>query len=343
MMTYADYLRSVPQGSEGGSGVMSEQQWNQLPPDQQWATIGGGFMMDSNDSRYAGLAGLTGGRGGNIVAQGSNPNDSDFTDPGGVHHGQGFSAYDYSNLTPEVQAREGAGGLSDKEWAILAASMFGGAALAGGSLAGAGAAEGLGGVTASGSAGVGAGASGSAAFDLSALGGASGAGDLAAMYGTGEAGAGAGSSLSGMYSPSAGTGAFAGGSAAPGAGVVAPGMQGAASLDSFLINNGMAGMAGTDTAGLIGNAASSAGSSIMNNPSRALQLASLLGSVGGGLASDNDDDDNGPSELGSMGWKPPEMGEYHPAMYDPQYQSPFTGWMDQYQQSLKPLGRMYGR
>lgn len=209
----------------------------------------------------------------------------------------------------------------------LAAMGAGGAAL--GAFAGAGAgAEGLAGAGADAFAGGAAGAEGSGAFAGGAAEGALGVDGAIGGTAGGASGASGGSSLGGMYG------------SAPGPGVVAPGMQGAANLDTMLINNGMSGMAGTSGAGMIGNA----GQWAADNPMRAFQLAQMGGSIIGGLASNNGgpEGDNGPSELGSMGWKPPQMGPYSPAMYDPSYGSPFTGWQDQYQQSLKPLGRMYG-
>lgn len=95
-------------------------------------------------------------------------------------------------------------------------------------------------------------------------------------------------------------------------------------------------------AGDYSGALSQAGQSVMDDPMRAMQLINGVVSLGG-LASDHDDEGgSGPSELGSMGWKPPVMEDYQPAMYDPRYGSPFSGWLDQYQQSLRPIGRMYG-
>lgn len=98
--------------------------------------------------------------------------------------------------------------------------------------------------------------------------------------------------------------------------------------------------------GRLGDAASSAGNAAMRDPMRALGLVQMLGGAIGGLAQGNGDDggggDAGPTELGDMGWRPPTAGTFSPAMYDPSMGSPFSGWLDQYQQSLRPLGRMYG-
>lgn len=209
----------------------------------------------------------------------------------------------------------------------LAALGVAGGGLAAGAFGAAGAAEGAGGLSlaAEGSMGVGAGASGAA--DLSGL-YAAGGGAAGAAAG----GGGSGSSLGGMYdgidlAAEGGGDVFAGGSAAADGSTVNPSVWEAIQRGDYA------------------TAARLAGQNVVDNPLRALQLAQLGGSVIGGLTQGNGDQggDNGPSELGSTGWKPPQAGPYQSATYDPRYGSPYAGWQEQYAASLKPLGRMYGR
>lgn len=85
--------------------------------------------------------------------------------------------------------------------------------------------------------------------------------------------------------------------------------------------------------------------SIANNPRQALQLANLVSSMGGMASGGGEGGGNGPSELGSMGWKLPEFGAYQSAVYDPRYGSPYKGWQEQYAASRLPISamrRMYG-
>lgn len=62
MVTYQDYLNFVArQGDQDNPGRgMSEQDWNRLSPDRQWANVGGGLMLSNQDPRYGELAGLLG-------------------------------------------------------------------------------------------------------------------------------------------------------------------------------------------------------------------------------------------------------------------------------------------
>lgn len=76
------------------------------------------------------------------------------------------------------------------------------------------------------------------------------------------------------------------------------------------------------------------------DPMRLLQLANLMTSMGAGLGGHGDDGDNGPTSLGSMGWKPPSNKRSQ--SYDKRYGSPYAGWVEQYLASLKPLRSMYG-
>ena len=110
--------------------------------------------------------------------------------------------------------------------AMLAGSGGGAVGLMGG---GAG-----GGMTAGGSAGIGAGLSSSGV-----------SGSLGTMAGLGGAGASA-AELAAAYGTMPQSGGIFGvsGASMPSAGVIAPGMEGAATLDSLLINNGMSSMAG---------------------------------------------------------------------------------------------------
>lgn len=176
------------------------------------------------------------------------------------------------------------------------------------------------------------------AADLAAAGGV-GASAGGAAYtpfesgypGNAPIGAGSGSNLGAMYGtdlpPDVGGDVFAGGSAAADGGTVNPSVWEAIQRGDYA------------------TAARLAGQNVADNPLRALQLAQLGGSVIGGLTQGNGNQggDNGPSELGSTGWKPPQAGPYQSATYDPRYGSPYAGWQEQYAASLKPLGRMYGR
>lgn len=95
--------------------------------------------------------------------------------------------------------------------------------------------------------------------------------------------------------------------------------------------------------GMPAQAAGQMGSGAMKDPRSAMQLANLVTQLGSSLSgNDSGGGDNGPTELGSMGWKPPKAGKHQPAKYDKRFGSPYAGWVEQYLASLKPLGGMYG-
>jgi hypothetical protein len=91
-------------------------------------------------------------------------------------------------------------------------------------------------------------------------------------------------------------------------------------------------------------ASSGTSSNLLKDPRAVMQLANLVTGLGSSLGGHGDSgSDNGPTSLGSMGWKPPKhAGKYQPAKYDKSYGSPYSGWVEQYLASLRPLGGMYG-
>lgn len=183
--------------------------------------------------------------------------------------------------------------------------------------------------------------------------GAAGSGGLEGMYGGGEGASSLPDSYWGMTADSGGIGSdaivdgaagypenmaeWATGSQAGGEGLLGNGGAGAYHpYDSFMdkLNYAMANP---------GSTASGAMTSAMKDPQTLMRLAGLVTSLGGSLSDQGGGGDAGPSELGSMGWKPPQSGAYRSATYDPRYGSPYSGWQDQYAASLKPiLGGMYG-
>jgi hypothetical protein len=144
-LTYQDYLRALPQGSEaGGNGAFDEDTWRTWTNQQKLANGGAaGIAINPTDPRYGLLQQTTGGPGTHAINVGGGPmsltNDNNVTnwnDPSKVYQGNGMHAFLNSNVTPEATA-SGDDGLSDKGWGILAATLLGGGALAGGMLGGA--------------------------------------------------------------------------------------------------------------------------------------------------------------------------------------------------------------
>jgi hypothetical protein len=112
-LTYQDYLRSLPQGSEsGGTGAMPEEQWNALSPSGKVQSIVGGLQLRPDDPRYAGLKALVGGEAGRGIqinpgafdpANKNNHGTTLLKDPKAIYQGDGFYATSEDNATPEAQ------------------------------------------------------------------------------------------------------------------------------------------------------------------------------------------------------------------------------------------------
>lgn len=199
-LTYQDYLRYIGQyaGSEGGGpAAMGEEAWSGLSPEQQWANVGGGIILDPSDPRHVGDR--------NIHVTGGEPSEEflgeHIADPGRVVRGDGYFAYSDDNRTPSSQAGDS---FSDarRAGALLfpvAAGLGITAATEGLAALGAGGGEGFT-LSATGNAGVGAGADGLASFSglgpgVAAAGAAPGgpaAGDGFSLTAEGSAGVGAG-------------------------------------------------------------------------------------------------------------------------------------------------------
>lgn len=80
---------------------------------------------------------------------------------------------------------------------------------------------------------------------------------------------------------------------------------------------------------------SRAATAVGRDPMRSLQAMNALTAMFGGAAGDEGGGDAGPTELGSMGWKPPQQTEYKPS----------AAWLEQYRRSQLPISelrRMYG-
>jgi hypothetical protein len=159
--SYQDYLNTYNSqhgnASEGGGGgALSEQQWNSLGSQGQWNQLGNSFAIGPDDPRYAGLAqqlGIKPGTQGSdatiVMGSGKAPLDASrqnghtsFVNPGAVLQGDGMWATAHNNLTPEAEFS--GGGMSDKQWALAAASVLGGGAALGTYLGGGGAVTGAG-------------------------------------------------------------------------------------------------------------------------------------------------------------------------------------------------------
>ena len=211
-LTYQDYLKAMSGrggDSGGGTGAFDEATWNRMTPQEQWNNVGGGLTITPDDPRYAGLAASTHpDPGRNIgVAPGTMPS-SGFVDPSRNFQGNGFWAGAGNNRTPQSEAHDNSGGLSDKQWAILAAMVASGG-LAGGAL----------GATAGGGDALAAGVGGG--FGTGAL----GAGGTGAAFGagaTGAVGAGTAGSLVGNESLGLNMGSAGGGVSAPAGGFQGP-------------------------------------------------------------------------------------------------------------------------
>jgi hypothetical protein len=266
-LTYKDYLANAMglNASENAAQPMSESQWNALPEASKWELMGHGsqgMAVNRFDPRYGDVKGETGGDADRSVfvmpgKMGSNFNNKGvqrFTDPSKVHQGDGYYSSSEENATPDAQKL---GGLSDKQWALLVATLFAGGAAAGGALGGEA------GLAASGEAGVGAGGTGSAALE-----GGSGVGTFEGGSGLGSLGASTG-----------GTAGTAGGYG--NAGMIAPGMENSAVADSMLVNNGGSALAGGNMTGALspGGLSGLAGQAA-NNPMGTARLIGGLASLG---------------------------------------------------------------
>jgi hypothetical protein len=171
---YQDYLQNY---GRGGDGALSQDQWNALTDAQKWQNVGSGLAIAKTDPRYADLAKQMGVTDGGLLNLAYAPqsiavNGQNYVDPSKVVTDGSVYGTAHSNETPKTQFA--GGGLSDKEWALLATSLIGGGAL--------GAFDGLG---AAGGTGTGAGVEG----------GFTGYGDIAA---SGAAPGGAAGSVAGL-------------------------------------------------------------------------------------------------------------------------------------------------
>jgi hypothetical protein len=150
-LTYQDYLRSLPQGSEsGGSGAMPEEQWNALSPSGKVQSIVGGLQLRPDDPRYAGLKALVGGEAGRGIqinpgafdpANKNNHGTTLLKDPKAIYQGDGFYATSEDNATPEAQKSnfepwKVVGAAAAPFLANAAVGAMGGEGLLGGEIAG---------------------------------------------------------------------------------------------------------------------------------------------------------------------------------------------------------------
>lgn len=153
MLTYRDYVRVASQsgGSEGGPAhVMTEREWNSLTPQQQWLEVNQLLILDPTDPRYEELHGRLGGEDGRPIFV-QDPNVTDdfltdrwFTDPSRVERGQNYLAYADDNRSPHFQAQDQFSKKEKIRFALMAAALLGGGAMAtGGFGAGAAGTEGL--------------------------------------------------------------------------------------------------------------------------------------------------------------------------------------------------------
>jgi hypothetical protein len=276
-LTYKDYLANAMglNASENAAQPMSESQWNALPEASKWELMGHGsqgMAVNRFDPRYGDAKGETGGDADRSVfvmpgKMGSNFNNKGvqrFTDPSKVHQGDGYYSSSEENATPDAQKL---GGLSDKQWALLVASLFAGGAAAGGAL---GAAPATTGAVIDESAGL------SMANPFAAEGGIAASGTAAPAV---EGGSGLGSLGANTTGGTAGTAGTAGGYG--NAGMIAPGMENSAVADSMLINNGGSALAGGNMTGALspGGLSGLAGQAA-NNPMGTARLIGGLASLG---------------------------------------------------------------
>lgn len=340
-LTYQDYLALMSGrggDSDGGTGAVDEATWKAMQEPEQWRNVGGALGIRPDDPRYADLRShvpgepertiyvVPGGRS-NIYDQGD-----ELVRPDDIYQGDGFTAFGEDNMTPGWQSRP------DETWsygrfaAAVAAPMVGGyLAELYPALSGAGAETAV----------LGAGDADAAAVAAGLDSGGSGA--VGGMY------SGAPSDAYWNMTADAGTTATDAG----GVGLTGGDLPAGTEMPNFYD----AGADPTSAFG-IGEQYYTPGlgsglnpqpwyqgilDKIADNPRLLLQAGNLVSSLGG-LASDNDGGEGGggPTELGSMGWKPPSSQAYSPAMYDPRYGSPYSGWLQQFQASQRPLGRMYG-
>lgn len=310
-VTYQDYLRSIVQPSEGGpAGALPEDQWNAMSLAEQMRNLpGGGLTVGANDPRYGLLAQQTGAETGRPIELMSgvfNPNQRDvkgnliIKDPSRVLQGDGYYGHSSDNQTSGTQANSADSGLfkGDKWDFVKMAAFMAAAAAGGGALTDTGVGAGAGGGLVGPPAGL-------MNFGLDAL---------PALETTTIGGLGADSAIGGGLLGSApDTGGLLGSNAADGGmmssggygngGMIAPGMGNSAAADSFLINNGMSGLAGGNLTGVLSPTAwSGIGSNAINAAIRnPLQTYGLIrsgvglltggqgnsGSPGGGSGSKN--------------------------------------------------------
>lgn len=182
MLTYQDYLRYVEQNGLQGAGNYSEQDWNRLSPDRQWANVGGGLMLHNSDPRYQEYAGLLGEKdpGRYLMAGPSGDWDSSWMlDPNRMVSRNGVNVSTSGNESPQSQARNDFG-LVQYGWAVplgaaaIAAMTGGGGLLGGESLANTGMVDTL---------GAGAAENGFAGANMGAWGGTPGASTWAGTFG----------------------------------------------------------------------------------------------------------------------------------------------------------------
>ena len=323
MLTYQDYvnyLASRDGGESGGGGMLSGDQFNALGLRDRFSMVGGGLGIAPEDPRYEQLAGATRPEAGRDIGviYGAPPESVSgvrfLNDPSRVAKGDGWSAYSDDNVSAEMRDYNDMGvmGGDDKfDWVKGALFMLG-AGAAGGAFAGgaaglapategmlaAGAGEGFGGASmfTGGSAGAGAAGAGAAGsgFDFSPMEPISSGnvGNYGPSFELGAESAGAAGSSGGAFGSTP-------------TGVMAPGMENAALADSWLINNGMSGMAGGNVTGLLGtgglgNAGSSIAQWAMKNPMQAYGLVQTVGGMfGGGSSGGNGGGSSSKSSNGS--------------------------------------------
>lgn len=295
-LTYRDYLANNSAGSEAG-GLLSPEQWAQLDPQQQSGLVnfqGLGTAIGRNDSRYADLAQQTGVEPGRPINIGSgilDPNMRDqkgnliVKDPSKVYQGDGYYALGADNYTPGFQAGVADSGLfhGDK-WDVAKVAAFLGLGAAAGGAFGAGAGES---------------AAGAGALNESAglnmgnafAGGEAAGGGAAATTGATTGAATPTSSLLGGYGD---------------AGMIAPGMENTAALDSSLINHGLSSLAGGDLTGLlapggVGTAAGHLGEWALTHPLQAYGAGQTVAGLLGGHGNSGGSGSSGGSNKGGSG------------------------------------------
>jgi hypothetical protein len=274
MINYRDYLGQFDmsqRGNESWTAPMDENAWNSLDERGKWGSVSDTVGILSGDSRYDQFK-PQGAQGTySLNYTGGKPLSSEMVvDPSKARNvGGDVFSIAQENFTPKAQSN----GEENPLWALAPLLVMSAPLWAGALGIGGAAAEGVG-----------------------LLGGAD-VGLGASEIGTAAA-AGA---------PEAG--ALAGGSSYAGAGMIAPGMENAALLDNFLINNGLSQFAGGTMTGLASGApfahlAGGAGEAIgglltsaLKNPLQAYGLAQTIGGLLNGSGSNN----NGGSNSGTSG------------------------------------------